>query len=418
MPKHVKWVKTATKGLRYRFHPTRTRKKGLKTERDIFYQYRHVANGQRFEEGLGWLFEGMTLEKAIAKVHELKENKTLGVGPATLQAKRAKQKKEELAQKRAELEEQKKNITFDEVWKKYLPFCQVEKKNRRGWMREVSLYNRYIQPTIGKLPMVSIAPFHLERMKKSMMDLKLAPRTITYALAVTRQVFNYAIRNELFAGKNPVSQVNKPTADNKRARFFSLADAENLLTELKKRDEDVYGMALLSFRCGLRAAEILRLTWGAIDFENEQIHIMDTKSGRNRFAFMTEDVKRLLADRLKITTDQGPNDLIFRRTDNPYFEIPRLFQKTVDEMGFNIGYTDRRQRLVFHSCRHSFASWHAAAGTDLHILQKLLGHETFAMVLRYAHLKPDTLKAAVKKLELIQMGENQQKIQQIKGTRN
>lgn len=186
-----------------------------------------------------------------------------------------------------------------------------------------------------------------------------------------------------------------------------------MLSELKKRDQDVYGMALLSFRCGLRAAEILKLTWGAIDFGNEQIHIMDTKSGRNRFAFMTADIKQLLIDRLTITTDRGPNDLIFTRTDNPYFEIPRLFQKAVDEMGFNIGFTDRRHKLVFHSCRHSFASWHAAAGTDLHILQKLLGHETFAMVLRYAHLKPDTLKAAVKRLELAQASANQDHIQKI-----
>jgi integrase len=399
MPNRIKWFKTDIKGLRYRIHPTRKRKKGLKTEYDTYYQYRHEVDGKRIEEGFGWLFDGMAFEKAVSRVYELKENKRHGTGPDSLRAKRAEQKKKKLEQKKAEAKERKQKVTFSELWTKYLPYSQATKKNRRGWMREVSLYNLYIQPNIGDKPMTKISPFHLEKMKKSMLDRKRAPRTISYALAVTRQVFNYAIRNDLYTGGNPVSKVNKPTADNKRSRFFSQKDANLLLSELKKKDQDVYAMALLSFRCGLRAAEILHLSWGVVDFENEQVHIMDTKSGRNRFVFMTEDIKALLISRLLMTKDNGPNELIFKRGDDPYLEIPKVFKRVVDNLGFNSGITDRRQKLVFHSCRHSFASWHAAAGTDLHILQKLLGHETFAMVLRYAHLKPDTLKAAIKQLE-------------------
>jgi integrase len=416
MAEKILWHKTATRGLRYRFHPTRTRKKGLKIEHDVFYQYRHAVDGKTLQEGLGWLFDGMTYEKAITRVHELKENKIHGSGPVTLEAKRAKQAKQDEAEKLADLEAQKLKITFAEIWEKYLPYSQATKKNRRGWMREVSLYNHYLKRSIGKLPMAGIAPFHLEKLKKSMADLNRKPRTITYALAVVRQVFNFAIKNSIYTGKNPVSQVNKPAEDNKRTRFFSQAEANQLLSELKKQDADLYGMALLAFRCGLRAAEVLKLTFGNIDFENEQIEIIDTKSGRNRFAFMTVDVKEMLSDRLTLTTDPAPTGLIFKRDTGPYLEIPKLFKKVVDRMGFNTGINDKRQKLVFHSCRHSFASWHAATGTDLHILQKLLGHETFSMVLRYAHLRPDTLKAAVKRLELSQS--NGAEIIQLNGIKN
>lgn len=399
MGNKVKWVKTDIRGLRYRLHPTRKRKKGLKTEYDIFYQYRHQLEGKRIEEGFGWLFDGMSLEKAISRIHELKENKLHGTGPDSLRAKRAELKKEKHAQRQAEAEERKQQITFSEVWGMYLPYSQATKKNQRGWKREVPLYIRYIKPVIGDKSMTKITPFHLEKIKKNMVDLKLSPRTICYALAVTRQVFNYSVRNDIYAGGNPVSKVNKPNADNKRVRFFSQADANRLLSELKKKDSDVYAMALLAFRCGLRAAEILKLSWGMVDFENEQIHIMDTKSEHNRFAFMTKDIEALFRSRLAKSENNEPNDLIFKRNGGPYLEIPKIFKRVVDDLGFNNGVTDRRQKLVFHSCRHSFASWHAAAGTDLHILQKLLGHETFSMVLRYAHLKPDTLKAAVKRLE-------------------
>jgi integrase len=206
----------------------------------------------------------------------------------------------------------------------------------------------------------------------------------------------------LFAGSNPAAKLKRTSADNRRNRFFSHQEAEALLNELTVNGHhDVSDMARLSFRCGLRASEIFKLKWGSVDFANGQIAIMDTKSGENRFAIMTKDVKALLRERFhKIDpADRNPQTLVFSRDGKPYFEMPRAFQRTVDKMGFNENITDRRLRLVFHSCRHTFASWHATAGTDFLILQKLMGHETFSMTLRYAHLAPETLQAAVTALE-------------------
>ena len=45
----------------------------------------------------------------------------------------------------------------------------------------------------------------------------------------------------------------------------------------------------------------------------------------------------------------------------------------------------------WHDLRHTWASWHAQAGTPLHALQELGGWETAAMVRRYAHLAPEHL---------------------------
>ena len=53
----------------------------------------------------------------------------------------------------------------------------------------------------------------------------------------------------------------------------------------------------------------------------------------------------------------------------------------------------------FHSLRHTFASWLVQTGVDLYTVQKLMGHSTISMTERYAHLAPDNLKSAVKKLE-------------------
>ena len=53
----------------------------------------------------------------------------------------------------------------------------------------------------------------------------------------------------------------------------------------------------------------------------------------------------------------------------------------------------------FHDCRHHFASWYVMDGGNLQVLQKLLGHASLTMTMKYAHLSPDYLRADVAKVE-------------------
>ena len=71
----------------------------------------------------------------------------------------------------------------------------------------------------------------------------------------------------------------------------------------------------------------------------------------------------------------------------------------MEDLGLNKGITDRRQRVYFHTCRHTFASWHVTAGTDLYTVKELLGHSVIAMTERYSHLAPGTLQNATRTLE-------------------
>jgi site-specific recombinase XerD len=53
----------------------------------------------------------------------------------------------------------------------------------------------------------------------------------------------------------------------------------------------------------------------------------------------------------------------------------------------------------FHDCRHHFASWYVMDGGNLQVLQKILGHTSLTMTMKYAHLSPDYLRADVAKVE-------------------
>ncbi|WP_029459927.1 tyrosine-type recombinase/integrase [Solidesulfovibrio alcoholivorans] len=387
------WNQTKHEGVRYREHPTR--KHGVRP--DQYFVIRYRVEGKRREEALGWASQGWTAAKAAQALAKLQEAARTGEGCVTLAEKR-KQAEARREQERQEEEARARDlVTFGQIFHdSYMPAARLN-KSKVSCDKEDGFYRNWIGGVLGDKPLVEIAPFDLERLKKVMLEAGKSPKTTHYCLAVVRQVFNFAKRNGLFHGDNPVAFVKKPTADNRRLRFLTHDEADRLLSALADRSPDVHSMALLSLHCGLRAGEIFSLTWQDVDLGRGVLTLRDTKSGKCRAAIMTDVVKDMLSAR---QTGRLPSGLVFpSRTGERIVEMSNTFQLVADGLGLNNGVIDRRQKVVFHTLRHSFASWLVEQGVDLYTVKELMGHGTLAMTERYSHLSPDKLRRAVKTLE-------------------
>ncbi len=143
-------------------------------------------------------------------------------------------------------------------------------------------------------------------------------------------------------------------------------------------------VVLLAMNTGLRRGELLSLTWADVDMGAKMLTVRAerAKSGRQRHVPLNAEALDVLL-----------------RWHGQCADIPVVFQPNdVKTAWVKLLEKAKISDCRFHDLRHHFASRLVTRGVDLNTVRELLGHSDLKMTLRYAHLAPDHLAAAVEKL--------------------
>lgn len=380
-----KWQKTEFEGVRYREHPNR--KHGV--VRDRYFSIRYRVDGKQIEEALGWASKGMTAKDAFLQLAALQRAHREGTGePVTLREKRDVIKMEREKQ-------EKQDIAFADYFiNTFVPQATIEKP--RETKEKKSHFENWLRPVIGALPFSEIGVLELEKIKTNMLSAGRSARMIQYVFSTIRRVWNDAKEKEIISKDCPTKKIRFDRFDNKRARYFTHDEAEKFLKELLPLNESLWKMALISLHCGLRFGEISGLRRGDIDIRRGIIGIRDSKGGFSRYGRMTEEVRKILSP----IGDSPREDLLFPDAKGDRMKRPsKIFAVVINDLKLNEGITDRRQKLTFHSLRHTYASWLVDRGIGLYDVQKLLGHKSSQLTERYSHLSDERLTDDVKEFE-------------------
>lgn len=403
-----KWFSTQYPGIRFREHKDRK----YRGQPDRYFVIRYKKQGKLMGESVGWSSQGRNAQKANGIRAEIVQNIKEGKRPQSLAEKR------QIEMERKEAEEQKRKLkekeatTFDEAGDEFIKWA---KANKKDWINDESRFKNHLKPNLGNMRLIDISPFMLEKVKSDLFKKELSPKTVHHCLTLVRSIYNKAADWDLYEGQIPTSKVQFPKVNNKRERFLNYNEAKQLLDALNEVSSQVHDQALISIHCGLRFSEIAKLTWADVDLDNIIIKIKDAK-GHDRHVYITEPVKEVL-ERLNKVNTYKPNSLIFpSKEKEQQKQVSSTYYRTIDKLKFNDEISDRRQKVCFHTLRHTFASWLAIQGTSLYEIKELMGHKSIEMTERYAHLLPDVKRKAVNRLaetfkEHIENSESEKKTQ-------
>jgi integrase/recombinase XerD len=136
-------------------------------------------------------------------------------------------------------------------------------------------------------------------------------------------------------------------------------------------------LLILVYNSGLKINEAINLEITDLDFENNTVTISNKNPKRARILRLAPNVA-LLMD--KYIEKYNPTSILFPGSggENYYSarNIQLFFQKAMSESGIN-------KPATLNTLRHSFAVHSLEMGMDIHILQKILGHNNIQTTTAY-----------------------------------
>ena len=398
-------IKTPYPGVRYYEHSTRKQRNG---QPDRYYSIRYKKDGRTIEEGMGWATEQWNAEKAFKVLSGIKENKKTGAGPQSLSEMRKKAAAERAAAEKEASEEYVTNMPFQDFFDRY--YMPEAKRSKRSWLTDEQRYHKIIKPAIGAKPLPAITREDIQGIIDSLVESGAAPSTIKQYRSIINYTFTQASLTKLqgatiFGGQNPVRGVKIPPIKNARERFLTAKEVKSLINAAKKLPYiDLHDCIVLSLNTGLRLGELQRLEWPDVDMAHAMLTVRDEAHRKPGGKVPLNDAALgIFKERWKQQKKRIATGLVFPPIvgGNMRASLTHAFRALVDSVGLNDGIRpdDRARRIVFHSLRHTFASWLACNGEDIYRIQRLMRHRTITMTMRYAHLIPDATRSAVHNLK-------------------
>jgi len=208
-----------------------------------------------------------------------------------------------------------------------------------------------------------------------------SPRTANRIVEVVRAVLRAsAARGWLFR----VPQLRTLPPRPRRVRWLTYGQARRLLDQLPPHLADLAGFAL---ETGLRRSNCTQLRWDQVDLEEGLAWIhADQAKGRRGIAVPLSPTAVAILERRR--TADTFSSWCFTYQGRPVRQTStRAWYHALQRAGI--------EDFRWHDLRHTWASWHAQAGTPLHVLQELGGWRSPQMVQVYAHLSTAHLRAHV-----------------------
>ncbi|MDZ7936579.1 MAG: tyrosine-type recombinase/integrase [Emticicia sp.] len=208
--------------------------------------------------------------------------------------------------------------------------------------------------------------------------LELSENTLHSRINAVKFYFEKVLNRERFFFEIP-----RPKKPLKLPNVLAISQVERLFSKLENLKHKT--MLYLTYSAGLRVSEVVNLKVKDIHSERMVINIKGGKGKKDRMVILSEGILELLR---KYYVAYRPSDWLFegqyKESQYSSRSLQQIFHRAKNEAKI-------LQDVTFHSLRHSYATHLHESGTDIKLIQELLGHNDINTTLRYTHISTRTL---------------------------
>lgn len=206
----------------------------------------------------------------------------------------------------------------------------------------------------------------------------ISPKTLNNELGYINAMYSYLFQTDQIDYASPLSKVKPIRIKERELSYLETHQINELMRHCyASGSRSLYLVVRICLETGCRWNESQQLKLSQVG--KRRITFTDTKSGKNRTVPISEDLEATIRD----YTPTGQNGKLFAKAI-------KSFYRAVDKCSFEL---PRGQST--HVLRHTFASHFMMNGGDILTLQRILGHSTITLTMRYSHLSPDHLQDAI-----------------------
>jgi site-specific recombinase XerD len=203
---------------------------------------------------------------------------------------------------------------------------------------------------------------------------KKEPATVCHDIFAIQFFFSNVIGQTIY--------VPRPKKSKKLPEILTLEEVRRMINSTNNIKHKL--ILKILYGCGLRVSEVVNLTRNDVNLEEGLIHIRLSKGRKDRFVKIPVSVKEELQSYFNLSKDA----VLF-----PSNRGGKLTTASIQALVENSAVKANIKKEVYpHLLRHSFATHLLEQGTDLRIIQKILGHSDIKTTQIYTQISQASIK--------------------------
>jgi site-specific recombinase XerD len=254
-----------------------------------------------------------------------------------------------------------------ELYSKELKFKNYSENTIKNYVFQVDLFLRYFEKVATKPSEIN------ETQIKTWLMLANTLNSRKHKMCSVKLFYK-------FVGKQPLKfkNIEYPRSEKHLPRVI---DKEYLLTCISKIDNLKHkAIITLTFSTAIRVSEVINLKLSDIDYQRNIIFIRNAKGNKDRIVPLSKNVSQLLKSYID---KYDPKEYVF----NGQFDL-QYSSRSCNEI---VKKYLNDKSAHFHLLRHASATAMVESGTDINLIQKILGHSNVKTSMVYVHVSNNLL---------------------------